>query len=153
MSNFEFISILSSSTALLISLLSIVRARKTQAAFLKLEKIHAELSKKQLDEIESNETNKGKTELVIAIQNGDLILSNKGSVKARDIELEFSKDKDNLLVGGELSKLPYPILNPDEKFKLLASYNLKQAPPLFQIKVKWINLDGSKGEYEGVLQS
>jgi hypothetical protein len=44
-SNFEIISILLSSTALVISLVSIVRSRKTQADFLKLEKVHAELSK------------------------------------------------------------------------------------------------------------
>jgi hypothetical protein len=132
---------------------SIVRSRKTQADFLKLEKVHAELSRKQLDEIELNESNKGKTQLEIFIQGGDLIVSNQGAVKAKDIELEFPKDEDNRLVGGEWNKLPYPILNPNEQFKLLAAYNTKQAPPIFPIKVKWNNYDGSKGEYEGVLQS
>jgi hypothetical protein len=151
-SNFEIISILLSSTALVISLVSIVRSRKTQADFLKLEKVHAELSRKQLDEIELNESKKGKTQLAIFIQDGNIILSNEGSVKAKDIELEFSKDEDNKLVGGEWSKLPYPILNPSEQFKLVAAYDNKQASPIFAIKVKWTNHDGSKGKYEGVLQ-
>ena len=153
MSNFEIVSILLSSTALVISLLSIVRSRKMQAEFLRLEKVHVELSRKQLNEIELNESNKGKTQLAISIQDGNIVLYNEGSAKAKDIELEFSKDEDNELVRGELSKLPYPILNPSEEFKLVAAYNNKQAPSVFAIKVKWVNQDGSKGEYEGVLQS
>ena len=135
------------------SLVSIVRSRKTQSDFLRLEKVHAELSRKQLDEIELNESSKGKTQLAIFIQGGNIILSNQGSVEAKDIELEFEKDEDNKLVGGEWSKLPYPILNPSEQFKLVAAYDNQQAPPIFAIKIKWTNPDGSKGEYEGVLQS
>ena len=57
--------------------------------------MHAELSRKQLEEIELNENNKGKTQLSIFIQDGNIILSNEGSVKAKDIGLEFSKDEDN----------------------------------------------------------
>jgi multisubunit Na+/H+ antiporter MnhF subunit len=44
-SKFEIISLTISIIALIISTVSIVRARKTQSAFLELEKIHVELSK------------------------------------------------------------------------------------------------------------
>ena len=58
MSDFEKLSLVISIVALIISVVSIVRARKTQSAFLEFEKIHVELSKKQLQDLDEIESNK-----------------------------------------------------------------------------------------------
>jgi hypothetical protein len=47
-SDFEKLSLAISIVALFISVVSIVRARKTQSAFLEFEKIHVELARKKL---------------------------------------------------------------------------------------------------------
>jgi hypothetical protein len=44
------------------------------------------------------------------------------------------------------------MLYPDEKFKLIGAYNTSEAPQLVPITIKWKNMDGSYGEYNGFIQ-
>ena len=152
MSDFEKLSLAISIVALIISFISIVRARKTQSAFLEFEKIHVELSKKQLQEINEMENNKNKTDLSVNIFDGSMYISNKGSTVATEITIDFSNAEDDCIIGSEKDKLPYPMLNPNEEIKLIGSYNTFSAPQLVPIKMKWKNMDGSYSEYNGVLQ-
>jgi len=152
MSTFEIINLIIAILALIISTVSILHARKTQTSFLELEKVHVELSKKQLEEISSIEILKNKTNLNVTIYNGSLLITNIGTAKARNIEINFADIKLDCIVLSEKNKLPYPVLNPNEEFKLVASYHTKNAPQLVPIKIQWENMDNSPGEYEGVLQ-
>jgi len=151
-SDFEKLSLSISIVALIISVVSIVRARKTQSAFLELEKVHAELSKKQLQEFDEIENNKNKTDLSISIINGNMYIRNRGNAVATEITLEFSNVEDDCIIGSEKSKLPYLMLNANEEIKLIAAYNTCEAPQLVPIKMNWKNMDGTYSEYEGVLQ-
>ena len=152
MSDFEKISLAISIVALIISVLSIVRARKTQSAFLEFEKIHVELSKKQLQEYDEIEINKNKTNLNVNIYDGSIFICNIGNTVASEITLDFTNPKDDCIIESEKDKLPYPMLNPSEEFKLIGSYHTHEAPQLVSIKVKWKNMNGSYSEYNGVLQ-
>lgn len=151
-SKFEIISLTISILALIISTVSIVRARKTQSSFLELEKVHVELSKKQIEEINNTENLKNKTNLKINIYDGSLVITNTGATIARNIEIIFDDIKSDCILSSEKSKLPYSILNPNEEFKLIASYNTKCVPQLVPIKIQWGNMDNSIGKYESVLQ-
>ncbi|NVK25963.1 MAG: hypothetical protein HWE10_13635 [Gammaproteobacteria bacterium] len=152
MSNFEKLSLAISIVAFIVSLVSIIRAQKTQSAFLELEKVHAELSKKQLQELNETEENKNKTDLSINIYDGNMFICNRGNTVASEISLEFSNAGDDHIIESEKSKLPYPTLNPHEEIKMIATYNTSEAPLLVPIKMKWKNIDGTYSEYNGVLQ-
>jgi len=151
LSIFQVINIIFTFSALLLSIFSFIRSYKTQAKFLKLEEVHAELSRKQLEQITVNENNKGKAKLSISIISGHIVLSNNGEAKANNIQLEFSKDEDNKLFGGELDKLFDLTLNPNGKFKLLGAYGNKGVSAIISVKVRWKNHDGSNGEFQEAL--
>ena len=152
MSDFEKLSLVISIVALIISVVSIVRARKTQSAFLEFEKIHVELSKKQLQDLDEIESNKNKTNLSVNIYDGSMYIKNRGNTVATEITIDFSNPEDDCIIVSEKDKLPYPMLNPSEEFKLIASYDTSEAPQLVPIKMKWKNMDGTYSEYNSVLQ-
>lgn len=137
--------------SVLVAFVALVRARLIQTEFLKLEKIHAELSQKQLDELKVQESIKLKTQLNVVLNNGDIFIRNIGFVKATNVNIIFVGSEVGFLVGGEESKLPFPILNPNEEFKLLAGYEVTK--DIIPVKITWLNADKSIGEYDGVLSS
>ena len=134
-----------------VAFVALVRARLIQTEFLKLEKIHAELSQKQLDELNAQENSKLKTQINVALNNGNIFIRNIGLVKATNININFVDSEVGYLVGGEEDKLPFPILNPNEEFKLLAGYEVTSG--IIPVKITWLNADESVGEYDGVLSS
>jgi len=152
MSKYEITSLIISIIALIISTVSIVRARKIQASFLELEKVHAELSRKQLEELNCAENLRNKANLNVTIYNGSLLIKNIGIAKASNIEVYFDDIEFDCILLSEKNKLPYPVLNASEEFKLVASYHTKNAPQLVPIKLKWKNMDDSPGEYNCVIQ-
>ena len=152
LSSFQVINIIFTFSALLLSIFSFIRSYKIQSKLLKLEEVHAKLSRKQLEQLTVNENNKGKTKIAISIRNGNIVLSNDGGAIADSIQLEFLKGEDNKLAKGECNKLPYPRLYPNEKFILIATYNHYSTLSIINIKVKWKNQDGSNDIHEGVIQ-
>ena len=75
-----------------------------------------------------------------------------GLGKLLKITIDFSNPEDDCIIVSEKDKLPYPMLNPSEEFKLIASYDTSEAPQLVPIKMKWKNMDGTYSEYNSVLQ-
>ncbi|WP_269520900.1 hypothetical protein [Alteromonas sp. BMJM2] len=146
MTKSEVLTIICSLLALTISLISLVRTRKHQDRILQLEEINARLSQKQLEELESADKQKLKTNIDIFRQGGSLIISNNGGSEASNVSLSFANSKQNLLARGELDKFPLRVLQPFKSFELLGFYNTDQSPEQIQVSLEWTNLDGTKGE-------
>ena len=134
-----------------VAFVALVRARIIQTEFLKLEKIHAELSKKQLDELNYQEKNKSKTKLNVTLSDGDIFIHNIGIVKATNINIIFPDSEAGYLIAGEERKLPFPTLNPDERFKLVAGIEVTSG--IIPVKITWQNADESTDEYDSVFSS
>jgi hypothetical protein len=147
----EQINLLITLLSVFVAYVALVRARLIQTELLKLEKIHAKLSQKQLDELNTQESTRFKTQLNIALVNGNIFIRNIGFVKATNINITFVGSEAGFLVWGEEDKLPFPILNPNEEFKLLAGYEVTNG--VIPVKITWINVDESIGDYHGVLSS
>lgn len=149
----EVLSLFVSVIAVVVSLVAIVRTRKTQKEFYALEKIHAALSAKQLEDIKADEQSRTKTYVEIDIQSGSVYLVNVGLSLAKSVDIEFSDDSHNCLVRSELEFLPYPQLNPRQDIKLVGAYNTSCSPRTVPITVKWENEDGTKEEYTKVIKN
>ena len=68
MSTAETISSLISLLAVLISAIALIRARKTQSQLIALEKVHAELSRRQIDDIEARIKQEMKANLSVRLE-------------------------------------------------------------------------------------
>jgi hypothetical protein len=157
-SKFEILSLLTSILAVSVSLLALYRTRKTQNAFLELEKVHAELSRKQLEEFKEKEKLKSKALLKAEMEHGSsstyyIHILNNGNSCAKNITFELDEGcEHNPLIKGDYdNKLPYQILNPNEEFRLFASILLSVSQSIYPIILKWMNEDGTNGECQCVL--
>ena len=151
--NYDALGLLASLLAIIISAVSLIRSRNTQKAFLEFERVHAELSAKQLQEMDDLAAARVRANVEVYVIDGSVYLTNNSSAIARDINVHFNKDEDNYIIKSEFEMLPYEQLNPGQEIKLIGSYNTSEAPRSFSIKVTWLNEDDSNGVFSGVIQS
>jgi hypothetical protein len=126
----DMITPLISILAVIISLVALIRGRKNSQKLIELEEIHAQLSRKQLEEYERQETDSLKANLTVSLQadgsSGRFIIENKGPAVAKKIYFSLIEEGEhNPLVSGDFEKkIPYPQLNPGESYHFLASFPL-----------------------------
>ena len=157
MSGYEILTLCVSTLAVIVSLVAVVRTRNVDSVMLKLEKIHAELSTKQIELIEKEKEAQVKANIKVELIKHDRAsykfhIINEGKSPARNIRFRLTQDcNDNPLVMGEYTdKIPYPLLNPDETFTLIAAITLDMSSTVFPVQVIWQNEDGSQGKRECV---
>ena len=148
MSFFEIITSLLSLLAIIVSFVSIYRARETQAAFLELEKIHAEVSKNKLEEIKEKERNKIKANIVVSLKDNKFIIYNESNSPAYNIDFEIAEESghDPLVKGDYDHKLRYPKLEPDSYFTLMAIFDISITQQIYPVILSWDNSDGTTEE-------
>ena len=151
-STINLLSLLVSIIAASISAVALIRTRKTQSKFLELEKIHAELSQRQIRELEESNKDKLRTTIDLEIVSGSLFVRNVGKSNASNINISFENDDENRIVESELKQLPIQKLKPFADYKLLGSYDTFDSPDVITVLVSWTNLDGSSGSSEEVLK-
>jgi len=148
LSPFEIISLLVSTVAVIISFAALVRSRQNHAQLIELERVHAELSQRQLAEMKEREKQAKKAMLRCQLeQQGDhykFVITNAGQATAKDIyfSLEQSNEHNPLVHGDFEEKIPFPSLSPGD------SYYLRQ--PAHFISLRWENEDG---EQERILRT
>ncbi|WP_422491308.1 hypothetical protein [Endozoicomonas sp. ALE010] len=150
MSYYEILTLCVSSLAVVVSLVAIIRTRKVDTAMLRLEEVHAELSKKQIELIEKEKKEQEKASIKVELvkysrSDYKFHITNHGRSPARNIRFSLTQNcNDNPLVMGEYKdKIPYPLLNPDETFTLIAAITLGMSSTIFPVEVIWQNEDGS----------
>lgn len=134
--------------AVLISLVALIRGRKNSQKLIELEEIHAQLSRKQLEEYERKEADSLKASLTVNLQadgsSGKFLVENKGPAVAKKIYFSLNEEGDhNPLVGGDFEKkIPYPQLNPGESYHFLASFPLAVTQMIYGVDLRWHTEDG-----------
>jgi len=149
MTTFGLISVLLSGLAMLLSLIVWNGQRKLQREANDLQKVTAELSKKQLPQINSQESDRQKARLCLELArqgNGyRLILSNAGPADAFVVDLRpTGRSVDNHpVVESELKeKFPHKRLRTGDQIRLIAGI-AGDGPPVHEFHVTWKNEDGS----------
>ncbi|MEJ1465004.1 MAG: hypothetical protein RPU15_17310 [Candidatus Sedimenticola sp. (ex Thyasira tokunagai)] len=153
MTGFEILSLLVSILAVAIAAISLVRTRRIAAKQLELQHVTAELSRKQLEIINSEEEAQTRALIDVELEgsgsNYKFVISNYGGAEAKDVHFHLGGEGEgNPLVGSEYAhKIPIKSLKPGKSVTLIAALTLG-SPAQFNTFVRWINPDGSEGREE-----
>ena len=150
MSTAETISSLISLLAVLISAIALIRARKTQSQLIALEKVHAELSRRQIDDIEARIKQEMKANLSVRLEKYGkgykFVVANKGASTASNIYFGLEAENEhNPLVSGDFEqKIPFRSLAPGDEYYLLAFIPINITQGAYEVALRWDNLDGTQ---------
>lgn len=157
MSDFEALSLIISSLAVLISIISLIRTKKLAEEQIKLaeeqlelEKFTAELSKLQIENIAVEKANKTKPKFNVSLtkisKSYNFYISNTGQGSAYNVNFELVNCENSPLFTSELLAIfPYQEMKPSSRIKLLASSHMNN-PIKYQSKISWEDESGNKYE-------
>jgi hypothetical protein len=153
LTNFELLTLLFSTIAAVISVISLIRTRKVQEEQIRLERVAAELSQRQLERIAKEDDEKTKAYIHVTLeQNGAdyrFWIRNQGKAKAKDVWVTLdSEGPDNPIVGSEYKKkIPIPYLNSGGEVSLIAAIHMGSCGK-YKISARWVNEDQSQANDE-----
>ncbi|MCP4987535.1 MAG: hypothetical protein GY928_16210 [Colwellia sp.] len=145
MSKFEIISTLISLLAIVISSVSLVRTRKLAKEQLELEKVTAELSQLQIENLAEEKANKNKPNFNVTLsklgKSYYFYISNTGQGSAFNLNFELIDCEDSPLISSELDdKFPHPEMKNNSRIKLVAAIHMG-SPRKYQVKLNWEDSD------------
>lgn len=148
MSNFEILTLAISLLAVTISAISLFRTRKLTEQQLELDKIHAELSKKHLEKIKTEEHIESIASIDVGlVQDGEnykFILENIGGSDAKNVFFSIEACKYNPIAGNEIKdKIPFKEIKPGKSVSILAC-RAKGADNEYTVNVRWTNPNGEQ---------
>ena len=147
MSNFEALTLILSCVAVIVSLAVWNGQRKLQREANDLQRVTAELSRKQLQLIKEQEQSKFALSLTKDGKGYKLVLANKGEADALAVDLRpiGTTIENNYLIASELEeKLPIKRLRSGEEVRFLAAVSMG-TPIVSEFHVSWHNADGTTG--------
>jgi len=150
MTHYELLSIAVSLVAVLIALVSLVRARRVQSELLGYEADVAALARKQLEMIQSEEAVKRdgavSVDLVEVGSSYRFVVRNVGTTEVTRVGIAVGNEgSSGPLVPSQVKRLlPFPKLRPSQSFNLTASIHIN-SPRQFAVRATWKNQDGSDG--------
>ena len=149
MTKFELLSTLLSCIAAVVSLVVWSGQRKLQRESNELQRITAELSRKQLTLLKEQEQSKLVAKLALSLvqdgKNYRLILRNTSDAEALGVDLRPvnpSLEESCLIPSEHASKFPVQRLRPGEEVRLIAALAIS-SPLVHEFAVAWKNADGS----------
>lgn len=153
MNAYELLTLLIAVVAAIISVVSLVRTRQMQEEQIRLAKVTAELSKKQLERMGQEDEVRQKASIRVTLEKegGDyrFWIRNEGHAKATDVWMTLDcEGPDNPIVGSEYKdKIPIRFLSPGDKVSLLAAITLSSSGK-YTVRTRWINEDDTQSERE-----
>jgi hypothetical protein len=144
----ELVTAASSLIALVISFVTMVRERKLDEDQRKLRRVTEELSRKQLDRLKEEDFAAHRTRVVAELAgesgNRKFYIKNVGRSPAKDVEFEIIDCDRSPLIPAQVDEvLPLKVLQPGSEISLLAAITMG-SPPIFNTRVTWTNVDGSR---------
>ncbi|WP_041657240.1 hypothetical protein [Marinobacter nauticus] len=150
MTKFEIISSLISLLAVAVAFYSLHRSKRNHDQLVKLEKVHAQLSERELAEYDKRDRDALKAVLSVRmVKDGSahkFVITNQGEAEAKNIYFGLEQDNEhNPLVPNDFEqKTPYRILGPGDSYYLLASIPLSVRQNSYSVSLRWDNADGSQ---------
>jgi hypothetical protein len=147
---YEFVSSSIALIASIISIVALVRTRKNTHRLIELEEVHARLSERQLQKMDEQDQQTLKANVTVSLERtgsqNRFVIENSGPATASKIHFALGQDnQQNPLVSGDYDKKsPYPALNRNESYFLLASIPMDVTQMVYDIDVRWLNEDGSQ---------
>lgn len=146
MSEYEIISSVVSLLAIIISFVSLARTRKLAKEQLELERITAELSKLQIENIKQQKAEITKPKFNVSLNKLGtsyyFYISNTGQGSAFNVNFELVDCECSPLVSDADEKFPHPEMKPNTRVKLLAAIAMG-SPLKYQAKITWKDLENN----------
>lgn len=149
MSGYEILPLLVSVIAVVISTVSLVRTRKLAKEQLELERVTAELSRLQIQNLEEDRASKTKPNFNVTLSklgnSSFFYISNTGAGTAYDVNFDLIDCDDSPLTGDFPEKFPHPEMKPNSRVKLMAAMHMG-SPLKYQVKLSWKDVVGEPQE-------
>ena len=143
MTDFEAFSIICACFALIVSLVTLSAQRKLQREANELQRVTAELSRKQLDLIQRQEQNAAETEVRVCLSaigaHYSVLIENIGTATASSVNLECLGSESQRLHLQDMEvkdKLPIEKLRPGESLSLNARVYM-ESPRVYEVALSW----------------
>jgi hypothetical protein len=120
---------------------------------MRLERVTAELSQRQLELLVQEDKEKSKANIHVTLEKSGndyrFWIRNKGRAKASDVWVTLeSEGPDNPIVGSEYKKkIPIPFLSPSDGVSLMAAIHMGSSGK-YKMYARWINEDQSQSKEE-----
>ena len=120
---------------------------------MRLEKVSAELSKRQLERMDQEEKDKRNADVKVTLEKYGtgfkFLIRNHGKAKASDVWITLDSDgSDNPIIGSEYKeKIPIPFLNSGDEVSLTAAIYLESSGK-YKLSARWINEDKTQSSEE-----
>lgn len=149
MSGYEFLTLLVSVGALLVSLASMRWTHKISKEQLEIERVTAQLSTRQLQVLEEEQKAKNMPKFQVTIsklgKSSCFYIVNIGEGSAYDVNFELIDCESSPLVSDYYEKFPHPEMKPQSRVKLLAAFHM-QSPLKYQVRLSWKDEFGAQQE-------
>jgi len=134
----------------LIAVISLARTHKVAERQLELQRIAADLSAKQLEILNAEESALSKAQIDVELERYEagyrFVIRNVGGSEARDVNVAI--EGGNPVVESEYrNKIPITVLRPGKSVELLAARASRSADR-YNVLVRWKNPDGSQEKDE-----
>lgn len=154
MTESDWLTLLASFIAILVSVVSIRKTNEIADRQFELEKIQAELAAKQLADIKADEKFRSvarlRAEFVGTSANNYLEIRNIGDVEARDVHFSYDAEGE-LFIGSDIAeKFPLAVLRSMQTVRILALLH-DQSPTKCTISLHWKNPDGAEGRDQWIV--
>lgn len=145
MTSYETLSLLVSLIAIVISTASLVRTRKIAKEQVELERITAELSRLQIQNIEEDRAERNKPKFNVTLtkvgKSSFFYITNTGEGAAYDVDFELIDCEDSPLTGDLKEKFPHPEMKSKSRVKLIAAMHLG-SPLKYHVRLSWKDGEG-----------
>lgn len=150
MTSVEILTLSISALAVIVSVVSLIRIRKTEEEQKELRKITTELSELQIKVLEEDNKNKTKPKFNVTLtkigKNYKFYISNTGEGSAYNVNIELMNCEDSPLVSSDVNeKFPHPEIKASSRIQLMASIHMS-SPIKYQFKLTWESKTGEKSE-------
>lgn len=149
----EQLTLLVSLLAIIVSVVSLIRTRKLAEEQLRLDRVTADLSQKQLDRLHAEEAAAKKTEVRITLENDGrscrFRIKNIGQSKAEEVWVTAGPDAPgSVFIPDEYKqRIPIPFMNAGDEVSFFAAIFLGSITS-FTMRLRWINEDGTQSQKE-----
>lgn len=150
LTSYEIISACVSLLAV-ITAISLFRTRRISMQKIELERITANLSKKQLEMLHAEETERSKAHIDVELTKIDnsykFVITNIGNSEAKNIHFHLEGNGNPLIPNEYAEKIPVKSLKPRKSVPLIANFTLATSTS-FNTYLRWNNPDGSQEKEE-----
>ena len=152
MTTFELLTTFASIIALIISAVSLIRTRKTEAKQIELQQATDALAKKQLELILTAETQSKKARMQMRIEQyrnaHRFVVRNIGDSPGKNVQFTVDvhgQGENPLMIADYNDKFPISSLGPGDEAGAMAAFAMGSGRA-FNVRITWENIDGTQSE-------